>query len=327
VKAYGQIFVDADYWRPYVEEICARHGLGPCRAVRLGLPGSYPTFIVDDRYVVKLFGELFDGGESVVVEREMYALLATDRQIPAPTLLADGQLFLDGDGWRWPYLVSESFPGESLSQVEARVSFSDKLAVARFLAPVVRRIHGLTPAPSPPLALTWDAFGRFLDERRRRCVESHRAWGSLPDRLIGQLDAYIPPLPDLVDRTAPPRVLHCDLNADHVLGVFEEERWRPVGVIDFGDAMVGDRMYELAALHLGLFRCDKRLLRAFLDDYGFDAGLRRDFARRAMSLTLLHQFDVLSDVVSRFPGAADIDDLASLAALMWDPKHPGLAHG
>ena len=90
-------------------------------------------------------------------------------------------------------------------------------------------------------------------------------------------------------------MLHCDLNADHVLGGFEGERWRPVGVIDFGDAMIGDRMYDLVALHLGLFRCDKRLLRAFLDDYGSDERLRRDFARRAMSMTLLHQFDVLSD--------------------------------
>jgi hygromycin-B 7''-O-kinase len=149
----------------------------------------------------------------------------------------------------------------------------------------------------------------------------------LPERLIAQLDAYLPPPADLVDRTEPPRVLHCDLNADHLLGAFEGERWRPVGIIDFGDAMVGDRMYELVALHLGLFRCDKRLLRAFLDDYGFDAGLRRDFARRALSMTLLHQFDVLSDVLARFPGAADSDDLAGLAALMWDPEQPGLAHG
>jgi hygromycin-B 7''-O-kinase len=39
-------------------------------------------------------------------------------------------------------------------------------------------------------------------------------------------------------------------------------------LIDFGDAMVGDLHYELAALHLDLFDCDKRLLRQFLDHYG-----------------------------------------------------------
>ena len=79
------------------------------------------------------------------------------------------------------------------------------------------------------------------------------------------------------------------------------ERWRPIGVIDFGDAMVGDRLYELVALNLGLFRCDKRLLGIFLDTYGFDLALRRDFVRRAMSLTLLHEFNVLSSVLPCVP--------------------------
>jgi hygromycin-B 7''-O-kinase len=325
VKVYGRIFSDAGYWRPYVEEICSRHRLGPCREVRSALPGSYPTFVVDERYVVKLFGEFFNGGASIVIEREMYALLATDRAIPAPALVADGALFPDGDGWPWPYLVSEAIAGESLSQVEARVSFADKLAVARYLAPIMRRIHALTPAPSSPLALTWDAFGRFLEERRASCVESHRAWGSLPARLVAQLDGYLPPTAALVDRSAPPRLLHCDLNADHLLGRFEGDRWRPVGVIDFGDAMAGDRFYDLVALHLGLFRCDKRLLRAFLDDYGFDAGLRRDFARRAMSMTLQYQFDVLSDVFPRYPGASTVNDLAELAALLWELDRQGVS--
>ena len=79
-------------------------GIGSARAARssLGLPGSFPTFIVDRRYVAKLFGELFDGGASALIEREMYALLATNPQIPAPALVADGQLFSDDDGWPWP---------------------------------------------------------------------------------------------------------------------------------------------------------------------------------------------------------------------------------
>ena len=40
VRAYGQVFADAGYWRPYVDEVCSRHGLGPCREVRSGLLGT-----------------------------------------------------------------------------------------------------------------------------------------------------------------------------------------------------------------------------------------------------------------------------------------------
>lgn len=99
VTAYGRLFADAAYWQPYVAAIWARHGLGRCGEVRAGLPGTFPVFIVTGRYVVKLFGDLFDGGARFQVERAMYELLAADPAIPAPELVASGTLFADGADW------------------------------------------------------------------------------------------------------------------------------------------------------------------------------------------------------------------------------------
>ena len=62
VTAYGRLFTDAAYWRPYVAAICARHGLGRCGEVRSGLPGTFPVFIVAGRYVVKLSRAAGDTG-------------------------------------------------------------------------------------------------------------------------------------------------------------------------------------------------------------------------------------------------------------------------
>ena len=93
--------------------------------------------------------------------------------------------------------------------------------------------------------------------------------------------------------------------------------WQPTGIIDFGDVWIGDRMYELVALHLGLFDADRRLLRAFLDAYGFDDRLRRDFVRRAMAMTLLFQFDTLGEVIESMPVAAQAASLGDLAELLW----------
>jgi hygromycin-B 7''-O-kinase len=325
VAAYGRLFTDAAYWRPYVAAICARHEIGPCREIRAGEPGTFPVFIVDEHCVVKLFGDHFDGGARFRVERAMYELLAADRAIPAPPLLASGALFDDADGWPWPYLVIGLIAGESLTGAENRASVRDRRAVCRWLAPIVRRLHALTPNHRSPLPLTWEAFDRFLAERRAGCADNHRAWGSLPEHLIAQIDDYLPSSAELVDRAVPPHVLHADLNADHILGSFTGDRWRPTGIIDFGDALVGDRLYELVVLHIGLFNSDKRLLGAFLDAYGFDDGLRRDFAWRAMALTLLHEFNVLSGVFRRFPDTARVERLTDLAALLWDLERPGLA--
>lgn len=326
VQDYGRTFTNPDYWWPYVENIFARHGFRPCRAVRTGVPGTMPVFIVDERYIVKLFSDLFHGDVGFRVEREVYDLLANRDDIPAPALLASGALFSEEDGWPWPYLVSQLLPGGSLRESAEQVGVADTLAVARYLAPILRRLHHVRLEPSAHLRPTWDAFDHFLTDQRANVVAQHQRWQALPDRLIEQIEDYLLPLAALVDHQTPPHLMHCDLNADHVLGSFSGEQWLPTGIIDFGDARVGDRSYELVALHIGLFHGEKRFLRAFLDAYGCTAELRRDFARRAMSMALLHEFNVLGEVRQRFPTAVDVGSLAELAVLLWDLEQPGL-HG
>ena len=46
-----------------------------------------------------------------------------------------------------------------------------------------------------------------------------------------------------------------------------EDFWIPLSVIDFGDAKVGDPLWDLVPLHISCFRADKRLLRKFCQTY------------------------------------------------------------
>ena len=322
---YAGRFTDAVYWRPYVEAVCARHGLGPCGEIRAGLPGTNAVFLVDHRYAVKLYTDLFGGATSFPVERDLYGWFAVHPGLPVPALVAQGDLFPPGEGWPWPYIVTTVVPGASYGEAAAGVAYADKPALATFLGGVVRTLHS-TPWPgTPALPARWEPFLDFLAARRRACVADHRAWGTLPARLIAEIDAYLPPLADLVDTSGPLCLLHADLNADHVLGGFRDGHWRPNGIIDFGDARVGDPAYELPALHLGLFHADKHLLRAWLTAYGQVAAWDDRRLRCAMSLTLLHQFDVLVDVFRDMPAAQRVSSLGELATLLWDLDAPGMA--
>lgn len=58
---YGRIFTDVAFWRPYVIEVCRRHGLADAPTIAGTHPGTYPTFVVNGRYVVKFFGEWYFG--------------------------------------------------------------------------------------------------------------------------------------------------------------------------------------------------------------------------------------------------------------------------
>ncbi len=325
IDGYRSHFMDSALWETYVRQVCSRHFSTPAGQVRPGLAGSFPTFIVDERWVVKFFGRLFDGGLGFETELQASRLLAADPSIPAPAILASGNLFAEPGGWPWPYLIYEFIPGVSFGEVYEQAPLDEKLALARNLGEVVRRIHRLPLAGSGVFPFTWDAYLSFLRAQRLACAANHRGWGSLPGRLVEQIDGFLLPVEELVDLGAAPHLIHADLTGDHLLGRLEGGRWTTLGLIDFGDAMTGSLFYELVALHLDLFRSDKRLLRAFLDAYGLDETLQRDFAARAMTASLLHRFDVL---VLAFrdphPRLQELSSLEELARLLWNLDAPGI---
>jgi hygromycin-B 7''-O-kinase len=318
ITTYAQHFTDVNRWKPYVELVCARHQLAPSSNIRAGSPGTHPVFIVDERYVIKLYTHLFNSATSAYAEIDVYNLLGHTPPIPVPVLLAHGTLFGQGERWAWPYIVMEALPGMSLSEAGERVTYGDKLALAGYLGSVVRTLHRLPLTNASYLQGSWDAFIRFLAAQRAACVEQHTRWQTMPEHLIAQITTYVPPPETLTDHMAMPSLLHADLNADHVLGYVEDDGWHTTGIIDFGDAKVGDPLFELVTLHIGLFGCDKRLLQAFLRHYGFHEQLPERFVLRAMSYTLLFEFNVLRSVFDLLPAAHTVATLGELAALLWD---------
>lgn len=325
VQEYAPRFTDVDYWWPYVEAVCARHDLGRGAQVQAGLPGTFPVFLIDDRCVVKFFGDLFDGPACCAVEADCYGLLASRPEFPAPRLLGHGSLFPEASAWQWPYLISTLVPGTSLGTVREQVSGGDIEALVRALGPLVRQLHRLPMQNTRVLVPTWERFVGRLRERHAACAANQHDWHALPEHLLDQIEAYLPPIEMLVDERSDPLLLHCDLNEDHLLGLFAGEHWTLTGIIDFGDATAGDWFYELVALHIGLWHCEKRLLRVFLESYGAGPAQREQFVLRAMSYTLLHEFGVLRQVFDEFPAAASIESLEELATRLWDPDRPGLA--
>ena len=308
---YRQHFMDAGLWAPYVREIVQRHGLGMDEPISTGLPGSFPTFIVAGRWVVKLFGELFDGEESWQVEKSANELLVKAGGWPAPALLASGSLFPAGAGWPWPYLVFEYLPYASFGEQSAGLSFDERLKLAAWLGRFCRRLHAL-PLPAagifPPLRRDYRSY---LSQRLAHCGVDHAGWGRLSSRLLAQLDDYLPPAVARLPEGRPSHLVHGDLTRDHLLGQVAGGRWETYGVIDFGDARLGDLYHELVPLHLDLFAGDKRLLRAFMEAYGSDDWLGDDFPHNAMAVTLLHPFDVLS-CLKQLPADGSLEELADI---------------
>ncbi|WP_326612073.1 aminoglycoside 3'-phosphotransferase/choline kinase family protein [Streptomyces scopuliridis] len=297
LRDYVSRLEDTGFWWPYAAEVLARHDLVDADARPdpvSGVGGTYPTFLYGD-VVVKLFGGTGAWRESHAAERAALALVATDPEIAAPRLLGEGRLY-DGADASWPYLISTRIHGDAGERSE--LSAAQQLALAEELGRQVRRVHAL-----PPSGVATDADWPVLDiaEAARR--------SSLPPHLAAQAADYVTRLRPF-DRV----FVHGDLTLRHAF----VEDGRLTGIIDWGDATVTDRHYELCQVHRAVFHCDKALLRAFLDASDWPAG--KDFPRQALGLALYrqavglvqhHSMDVFEPVARVLP----LDDIGTLDEL------------
>jgi hypothetical protein len=296
IEDYRSRLGDAGFWLPYVAEVLRRHDLGDgSGGIQAGYNPTYPTFLWGD-VVVKLFGFSRSWRAGHAAESAALTMVATDPGISAPTLLAEGRLYASDDPW--PYLVTERMPGTAWR--DAGLSGEQKSTVASELGAQVRRVHTLRPWGIVPHA-EWSA----LD------VAQAAARSSLPQHLVAQVPEFLSRL-----RTFDHVFVHGDLVAAHVFVT----DGHLAGLIDWGDAMVIDRHYELIQIHRDLFDCDRSLLRSFLE--GADWPVGEDFAHRALGLALHrqavglaqhHSMDVFEPVAARFPlqDIATLDDLAT----------------
>ena len=308
LDGYRRFFTDLALWTPYVEAVLRRHNLQPLGPVRLGVPGTCPAFLVTERWMVKFFGQLFDGARSFAAEREAARLAASDPNVRAVPLAGSGEL--STQGWPWPYLIFPFVPGTPIGAQIDGLSLQHKLRFAAELGEMIRRLHSLPLEGSPVFPNTHAAHRRFLAEQRVGLSQRLRQWANLPEHLIQTVEHFLPHPDALIDASRPPHLIHADLTGDHLLGSLQDDHWRINALIDFGDARTGGLLYELGALQLDLFRADRRLLAAFLDAYGLPPAQRASLPDKALAAALLHQFDLFSAVPELLKQATGLPELA-----------------
>lgn len=286
---YGATLSDAAFWAPYAAAVLARHGYADAD-LTAGFAGTYPTLLAGE-VVVKLFGHFPGWQQSVATELAVNRLVQDHPAVGAPQVLATGNLYPAAYLDTWPYLIVQRLRG--VAWRDAALAPAQRASVARSVGAALRAVHGIDASGTTGLLPDWVATAG------RHAADRHRAWGTLPDRLVEHIDGYL-----TAYRSPEKALVHADVTEDHIFTA----DGRLTGIIDWGDAMVTDPFYDLAALHLGAFGGDRALLAAALDGYGWP--VERDFARHALQVALMHRFDVFAGVAGEIAAATSLDDLA-----------------
>lgn len=292
-----------DTWRRAIHEVCSRHRIRPEGPPELLSDGWFPVIGLPPDRILKLYGPWRQGDLSAPLELAAYEALAQDRTLPVPVAEASGEL---GDGWR--YLVLDRLPGDRLGRAWAHLSGEARSGVAAWLGGFVRRLHAL-PLPEPMRADGAAGFRGKLAWHRDHVVETLRAHGSLPARLIDEVPGWLPSSDDLI---GDPRwvLVHGDLTTDHLLGELTPDGFAVSGVIDFGWAMVGHPCYEIGPIWNRICRGDAARFRRCAVAGGLPEPMDLPGARTLLAWALLTSTDSFSMARDIAHAAADLDDLA-----------------
>ncbi len=306
LEAYRQVRGDPTLWLPAFQAICSRHGIDgdDLYAERTG---SNMVFRAGDGPWIKLFPPLLD--EDFIRERTGLAAAADAADLDLPRLLHVGTF----EGW--PYLVLSHVEGAALGTVWADLGEHDQIDLARQTGALLARLHTVDVAACEPIRADWPAW---VAEQRAVAVDRQRSHG-LDDAWTAELARYVAALPPMVDPRDPPVFLHADVTDEHVFVVQRAGRWQVTGLIDFGDAMVGDRLYEFAAPLVFLGQRRPRLQRALLEGYGWDpAALDPQVIRRMVAWCCLHRWGRIVEYGGFTPGKRP-QDLGELLDAIWSP--------
>jgi hygromycin-B 7''-O-kinase len=300
-QALTKLLANAAIWPAALEAIRERHHLGP-GAFQRASKGSFAIFFLGDDLVVKLVANRWRS--QYEGDRTMLPLVFGKLRVPTPQLIAAGDLD------DWGYLVMTRLPGRSLGDVWRTMERAGKLDLADQIGGVLSDLHALPAASAAAIAIDWP---RFLEEQARTAASRHAAKGA-PEAWTRDIDAYLAPLVEPLSQAAQVP-LSADITDDNVL--VEERCGRIVlsGLIDFGDALVGDALYDFVSPVTFFGGGSPDILSALLAGYGYESA-PRDLRQRMRAYSLLHRFADLARDAARI-GAAESSTLGDVLGAIY----------
>lgn len=304
---YRRVRSDASFWRPYIEEAFKAQELALEPILALEDDGTNANFWLGSNKILKIFTPFCHGRESKGMEVAALRSLA-DSDLPTPKVLARGELMPLDEDWKWPFLVTDRLPGRTLQAMWPEMPHEQRLGFAFQIGDLLRRLHKVIP--SPELSRTFQAnwplgFSDFL-KRQHQLVTN-------------KSELAVIPIYEEILRMSPgtltagwPALVHGDLDGTHLL----VQNGQITGMIDFGDAKIGDPLYDFVTVQLDLFEQDPRLFAEMLRGYNIDPKQERNFNQRLTAYAILHEWPLVNDL-PKWAVRSGAHSLGDLGEWLW----------
>ncbi len=299
IQDYRLIYHNAENWFPVMREICNRHGLDESK-LELAPPGTHVVFKVSNKYI-KLFSPFWF--KDSLSEHIALSKLEEYDELPISHKIADGEI----EGWQ--YIIISAVDGIPLNKVREKLDISDLERIVSACGELMAMLHSIDTEGLDEIAVNWH---EFVKNQIQNCIHSAIDSG-LDDRWIQSLYEFAENSSQFFEMNFKPVLLNADITNEHVLVKKIKGKWNLSGLIDFGDAMLGHRLYEFIAPGCSITHYSNKLRRAMLKAYGFSEDqLNETLSEQLMAYTLIHRYIKIPELLELFDlqyKPASIEDL------------------
>ncbi|MEQ1822770.1 MAG: aminoglycoside phosphotransferase family protein [Fimbriimonadaceae bacterium] len=305
---YRKVRGDASFWQPLVEEALRQNQVSIEPMTSIEQDGTNANFWFGADKVLKIYTPFFGGRESRGMEVAALKALQLESGIPVPRIISKGDLEPLEREWKWPWVLLERMHGRTLEVMWPSLTTVERHRFAFELGSMLRRMHQVVPGGD--LSQTYQSiwpkgFAEFL-------TRQHQLVSNQPEL------AVIPVYEEIL-RMSPtgvvsgwPVLLHGDLDGSHIL----VNDGAITGLIDFGDAKLGDPVYDFIPIHHDLFGMDRSLFAEFLKGYGLNPATEPRFRDRLITYTILHEWG-FAGRLTKWTVQSGATTLGDLALWMW----------
>ena len=307
-EEWAKKFTNAHIWKPAVQEICHRASI-PFRNMQAGYPGTNAVFIVNQRFVVKIYSPFCH--DDFFLERELLSKLGKNTLIPAPILLAQG---IFEDRISWPYIVMTCLLGQPIRELKDKITRTNLMDIADHMGRIVKAIHQTPITSLNNLDHSRNGWNRYVQKQQKSIVKKLQDRNILPDSVVQSIPSFV------ASELTKYNEIYCNqLNLVH--GDLTEDHWLlHTNQCQFADAKISPPTYEWTALWFGALGRKHDMLISFMSSYNHNIIIDDNFYRHALAYTFLHEFGaeiiefVLQEEVKAHPVSID-----QLLEVLWMP--------
>ncbi|GJJ01768.1 phosphotransferase [Duganella rhizosphaerae] len=298
-------------WQPVLDHLRREFGLEDGRWQKIP-QGSNALFGLGDDVIVKLVPPNWrrQGDKEILVA----PLLEGKLSLQTPRLIGSGEID------DWVFVISTRLDGVVLADVWPTLAIEQKHAIMLQTGQVLRELRGVTFGDDIAIKVDWPSYVQGLVDG---CLARHQR-RMMPDGLLDQVLPYIATAQDF-SRQGTLRFIHMDIHPWNLMAKQEEGRWKLTGLLDFGDAIVGNSdRFELLTPMIFMAQGSPLLLKALLASYGATGDISPSALQRQLTACMLVRPD--SDVMfcmQQVPLNGPRDNWEQIAAQIFPIEHRG----